>query len=167
MFSKKKNDEPTPESQQTTVGEHIARETMTGDLRDLILDFLKNDKNPLTWNLRGEQEQMDVIARVELAVNYAAERAVKLIAADGRKTITARLDKVVIKDDIQALLVLSKDNPDRHYVFDSQGTPVLIVVADADEFTGERAPVAINPKQASLPMEEPDEDGAGMEDPQP
>lgn len=168
MFNKKNTEQPkNDEVEKQYAADRIARETMTGDLRDVILDFLKHDKNPLTWNLRSESDQIEVIERINKAVGYAVERAVNLMAADGRPTIAARLDKVIIKDEIQGTIIISKAHPNRNQIFDSQGQVVLIVVANDDQYVGERAPVAINPMQASLPMEEEGEDGDGMADPQP
>ena len=75
----------------------------------------------------------------------------QLIAAESRAVITAKLDKVVIKDGIQATLILSKMAPERHQLCDSQGANVLILISDTVPFEGERAPAEITPLQSTLP----------------
>ena len=75
MFSKKSNEKPETDKERA---ERIAKVTMTGDLRDCILDFLKHDKNPLPWNLQGEDDQANTIEKVENAVRYTV-RALRAI----------------------------------------------------------------------------------------
>lgn len=159
MFSKKNTEHKEPINEDNAA-QRIARETMTGDLRDCILDFIKHNNNPLPWNSQGEKAQIDTIDKVTKACEYAATRAVAIIAADGKKTIHAKLESVSIKDDIKGTLVVAKHHPDRHAFLDSQGTTVLIVIADDAAFSGERTPVAINRDQPTLPMD----DDAGNED---
>lgn len=148
MFAKKNNDKPETDKERA---ERIAKVTMTGDLRDCLLDFMKHDKNPLPWNLQGEDDQAATIEKVEKAVQYAVERCVQLIAAENRSVITAKLDQVVIKDGIKATLILSKMAPERHQLCDSQGANVLILISDTMPFEGERAPAEITPLQSVLP----------------
>ena len=139
----------------------IARETMTGDLRDCILDFLKHDKNPLPWNMQGEGAQRETVEKVTKAVQSAVEKVVHIISADARPTIVATLKKVTIGDETKAEVSIGKTNPLRHALFDSQGQEVLIVVTDAAPYEGEKAPVKIDPDQHVLPgTDDEDDDGS-------
>lgn len=128
----------------------LARETMTGDLRDCLLDFLKHEKNPLPWNMRTEDAQREAIEKCSRAAMAAVERAVSIIAADGRPTILATCDQVTVKDGIKAVVSLSKSDALRHELVDSQGKTVLIVVTDADRYEGEREPAVPQPNQPDL-----------------
>lgn len=128
----------------------LAAETLTGDLRDLILDTLRHEQDKRAWHLRSEYEQRETVSRIERAAYEWARKAVELIAAGGRRTIKATIEQVVIKDGIKAVLTMSKFDEMRHALADSQGSAVLIVVADPAEFEGERAPVAIKPDQPGL-----------------
>lgn len=148
-----KTEKPDTESAQK-----IARETMTGDLRDVLLNFLKHEKNPLPWNMQTEDQQSALIEKVTNACQIAVERAVKTIAADGRKAIICMLDQVKVKDGIKAVLKLSKEDEQRHALMDSQGSTVLLVVADIESYTGERKAALPEPNQNRLPMD--DEDGS-------
>ena len=62
----------------------------------------------------------------------------------------ATLDQVTVKDGIVGKIVMMKSDPLRHQLSDSVGSQILIVVADPDEFTGERAPAKITPDQGDL-----------------
>ena len=161
MVKKRSQEEADKENEQVA---DIARETMAGDLRDCILDFMKHDKNPLPWNLQGESSQRETVEKVTSAVRVAVEKAVHIIAADARPTIVATLKKVTIGDEIKAELALGKGNPLRHALSDSQGQEVLIVVIASDPYEGEKAPVTISPDQHVLPGTDDDEDDGSVFD---
>src|SRR4051794_16507134 len=142
-------------------GADIARETMTGDLRDCLLDFLKHDKNPLPWNMRTQDQQAEIIENATKAASNAVAEAIKIIAADGRSVIVGNLDKVTVKDGIKAEISLSKSDPLRHSLVDSQGEAVLIVIANTSAYEGESKPPLPEPDQRSmLKREEYDQDAA-------
>lgn len=128
----------------------LARETLTGDIRDIILNDMKDRKSTLPWNLRSEAEQTEIIDHVARLSAGIVERVVKIVAAGGRRTIHASLKKVTVTDAIKAEIELSKADQQRHELIDATGASVLIVVADAEAFTGERDPVAINKEQGEL-----------------
>ena len=128
----------------------IARDTMTGDLRDCLLDFLKHEKNPLPWNLQTENQQRDAIEKVTSAVAMAVEKAVAIIAADGRAVIKATVDQVTVKEGIKAVLTLGKTDPLRHDLVDAQGDVVLVVVSNKDAYEGERKAALPDPDQPPL-----------------
>lgn len=122
----------------------LARETLTGDIRDTILNDMRDRKTGgLPWTLRGEADQADIIDRVTRLSESIVARAVGIIAAGGRKTIHAKLNKITIKDGIKAEIELNKTDEQCHTLFDSQGAMVMIVIADPEPFTAERAPVPI------------------------
>jgi len=137
----------------------IARETMTGDLRDCILDFLKHNNNPLPWNVQGEGAQRDTVEKVTKAVQTAVEKCVLLIASDARPTIVANLKKVTVADEIKAEVTLGKGDPQRHNLIDAQGMTVLIIVTDSAPYEGEKAPVDIKADQGNL-IDGDDDDGS-------
>ena len=130
----------------------LAAETLTGDLRDLILDTLRNEQDKRPWNQRSEAQQHETADRIESACHAWARKAVELIAAGGRRTIKATIEQVVVKDGIKAVLTMSKFDELRHNLVDAQGSTVLIVVADPEEYEGERAPAKITPDQPPLPI---------------
>ncbi len=128
----------------------LAAATLTGDLRDFILDRLKHEQSKRPWHERSEADQRATVHEVEAAVRSTIVRAVELISGEGKRSIKATLESVTVKDGIKASLSLSKFDPHRFGLIDATGHTVLIIVADPDEFTGEREPVTINPDQASM-----------------
>jgi hydrogenase maturation factor len=128
----------------------LARETLTGDIRDFLLDRLKHDKSTLPWNLLSEDKQRDVIQQTTDAARALVDKAVRIIAADGRSVMVGDVESVTVKDGVKAVIKLSKADPLRHALMDSQGMAVLIVVAAADPYAGERKPQHPEPDQKSL-----------------
>lgn len=132
----------------------IARETLTGDIRDIMLNDMKDRKTSLPWNLRNEAAQQELIDQVTRMAESIVTRTVKIVAAGGRRTIQAHLKKITVTDSIKAEIELSKMDQQRHDLIDATGASVLIVVADAEIYEGERAPVTAKPDQK--PMFDPD-----------
>jgi hypothetical protein len=52
----------------------LASETLSGDLRDFILDRLKHQHNPLPWNMRPEADQRETITAAELAARPCGQQ---------------------------------------------------------------------------------------------
>lgn len=132
----------------------IARETLTGDIRDIMLNDMKDRKTSLPWNLRNEAAQQELIDQVTRMAESIVTRTVKIVAAGGRRTIQAHLKKITVTDSIKVEIELSKMDQQRHDLIDATGASVLIVVADAEIYEGERAPVTAKPDQK--PMFDPD-----------
>lgn len=128
----------------------LAAKTLTGDLRDFILDRLRHEQDKRPWNQRSEFEQRETVRAVEEAVRAAVTLAIELMAANGQAAIKAHIDSVQIKDVVKAVLVVQRNDPNWHALADAQGSNVLVIVADADLFTGERAPPAVLPDQAVM-----------------
>jgi hypothetical protein len=137
----------------------MAAETMTGDLRDFILDRLRHDHNPLPWNMRSEAMQRETVYQVTEAVSRVVREAVATIAADGRKVIMAELVQCTVKDQIKAVCHISKSDELRHLLIDGVGLPVLIAVADASRFTGTRGDVPVSADQPDIFDGDQDEGG--------
>lgn len=126
----------------------LAADTLTGDIRDALLDNIKNMQKP--WQQLTENQQKGVAIAVEDMAKNVVRKAVTIIAKQGRTVIQASLEKITIKDGIKAEVALSQFSEHRHALCDSQGKAVLIVVADAEEFTGEREAVEIDKDQGDL-----------------
>lgn len=137
-------------SENDAAVQDMAAETLTGDMRDFILDRLKHEQSKRPWHERSEADQRATVQDVEIAVRASVTRAIEIIAGEGKKSIKATLDSVTVKDGIKASLSLSKFDPHRFGLIDATGHAVLIIVADPDEFTGERAPAEISPDQATM-----------------
>jgi hypothetical protein len=121
----------------------LAANTLVGDIRDWMLNRLRWEQDRRPWDQRSEADQKLTVQTVEEAVRDMVDKAVQVMAAAGQPTITGTLESVMIKDGIKATVVLNKHNAERMKLYDAQGGVVLIVIADAEAFHGEKAPVKI------------------------
>lgn len=135
-------------------GKEIAKETMTGDLRDAILQFVKELQKP--WQQLGELEQRSLVDKIEKRVGGLVDECVQIISAEGRKVMIGKLESLAVKDGIKAVVKISSADDLRHEAMDSVGKHVLLVVTDKTEFTGQKAPAEVQPDQRHLL---PDDDG--------
>lgn len=149
---------PKTEQKKTTVKKAannskpgtIGKETMTGDLRDAVLTIIHTLQKP--WQQMSEKEQRACVESVEKRVVAIVGDAVRLIAADGRRTIEGKLEQITVKDGFKAVVTMSKDHALRLQAIDSVGKGVLMVVADAGEYKGEKAAAKIDKDQRALPL---------------
>lgn len=126
----------------------LASQTLVGDVRDFLLDRVKNFGKP--WVAMTENEQRDQVAQAKDAAERLVREVVHVVASEGRVVITANLEKVTVKDTIKAELSLPKSDTFRHELIDSQGQAVLIVVAGVASFQGEKGPADIMPDQLDI-----------------
>lgn len=123
----------------------LAIETLTGDMRDEMLKRMRTMQKP--WEKMTEQEQRSLNSDMDWLAKRIVKKAVHMIAARKRKVILGKLAQVTVKDGIKEQLEIGQRCEHRHDLIDAQGSAVLIVVADADEFTGEREPAKTEPDQ--------------------
>lgn len=112
----------------------IARESLLGDLMHSMLDEVK--AIPDVWQKLPQYKQDQVLARLEGRARTILGRVVEIIAADARPSIPANVESVTVKDGIKAVLAVSRSSPQRHDLVDAQGSAVMIVIADAEPYTG-------------------------------
>lgn len=141
-----KNEEKTdaPENAELL----LATETLTGDIRDFLLDRVKNLGKP--WPAMTEDEQRIQIHAAKEAADRLVRKVCSIVAAGGKKALTGTLVKVAIKDKIQTQIDFSKHDELRHNLMDAQGLTVSVVLADAEPYTGERGPADPTPNQSDL-----------------
>lgn len=141
------------EAERIEAAADMAADTLTGDVRDRILEMLRFEQSKLPWDKRSEADQHDTVHRVEAFARDVVTKAVEIIASHGRMVINAYIEKAEVKDGIKAVVTLGRSDKHRHNLLDAVGTRVMIVLADADQFAGEQAPVEIKPDQSELPVD--------------
>lgn len=140
---------------------NVARQTMVGDIRDTVLDILRDKRyTGKAWKDMKEAEQREVTAMIVDRLREAVVRAIDIIQSDGEKHIKAILKQVTVKDGYKGVFECSAHDELRHELVDAQGSVVLIVMTNSDEYLGEREKVKFDKDQPDLPAtgaEETDE----------
>jgi len=144
--------EDDDDAERMAEAQDMAAETLTGDVRDRLLETLRFEQSKLPWDKRSEADQQDTVHRMENFARDLVTKAVEVIASHGRVVIQAFIEKAEVKEGIKAVVTLGRSDRNRHMLLDAVGARVMIVIADPDTFTGERAPVEIAPDQPELPV---------------
>lgn len=128
----------------------IAAETMLGDLMQLVIGELR--AMPDVWQKLSEARQGDVIERVEKQCRDAVRQCIQIIATRGHTAIPGTLDSATVKDGIKAVVKIALTDPHRHDLIDATGRSVIVIVADAAEFSGGSGEVKPDPQQPEFNM---------------
>ncbi|KJK22094.1 cell division protein FtsK [Burkholderiaceae bacterium 16] len=119
---------------------------------------------PDTWVKLPQKKQDDILDRLRNRVDASVKMAVHLIASQGRTVVTGDLDKLTIKDGVQAVIKIGKSAPGLHDLSDAQGQAVLLVIGGGAEFTEGMDEVRGESDQRAFDLgkEYTDGDGDGM-----
>ncbi len=142
----------TKVSQETL---ELAADTLTGDVTAFLIDRLRDWE--CAYRYMPEHQQRAVIDDAMRAAGHLVESVVSIIAADGRETIPIRVKKV--ENDgakIKVTIEASKEDANRHALFDAAGCVGHLVVADPEKFSGGDVP-APDPDEPNLPNVDDDE----------
>lgn len=142
-------------------GANLAKETLTGDLRDKLLENMRN--LPDVWQKLNEKAQQEQIDRATAQAEDLVNQAVKLVTSGGRKTVPAKLEKLTLKDGCKVEMTCSASWIGE--LAPVLNNDVLIVTNSNDEFCGQKAPAKPEPDQADMFNREYQEaDGEGIPD---
>lgn len=129
----------------------IAKSTMTGDLRDVLLDVMQDKSlTGKAWKDMSEEQQRRTRDMIVQRIEGSVGRAVDIIASEGRKHVKVLLKQVMIKDSIKGSFEAPKTVDLRYDLIDAQGDTCLIVLTGADKYKGEKGPVKIDKDQPDL-----------------
>lgn len=118
----------------------IARETMTGDVRDLIMNAIKNLKPGIMYSALPASDQRELMEAATERGKQMIEDVVALVAADGRQT--HRLSMKQVGTNAQGDIVVKMTCPYDQTIWDALGPAkaVEVAVSDSKPFQGERRP---------------------------
>lgn len=131
--------------------------TLAGDVRDTLLDMFRT--RPKTWSQMTEAEQQDIGRALEYAARQLVRGVVDTIRSDGHdEPVRAILEGYTDKGDIKATLkvkTIDGDDADRTILalHKARGKMVLITIASADDYFGERSALETDPDQPDLGFE--------------
>jgi len=120
----------------------VAEETFIGDLVSMAVTEIKN--MPKSWQELSEDEQGEVIERLQNRAKSAAGQAINIIASNNRPTVLANIESITFKAGIKAVLQVSPQAAHRHELADAEGCQVMLVIPHTEQMTenGEGMPEA-------------------------
>lgn len=134
--------------------EDITAETLSGDLRDVMLTHIRSMQTP--WSKLSEQAQADKIYAVSNACETIVKRTVAILAERRFESVHCSVTKFTVKDLIKAEISAVSSSFNIEKMAEAVGEPALLVFADASAYLGEKAPAKPDKDQPDLPI---DDDG--------
>jgi hypothetical protein len=145
---------------------HINVDTLSGDLRDILLGHFRAARKP--WQQMSEAEQSDFNEGVAKACRQLVRNAVSaLVAVEHPKCVVHLGDVKIIGGDksrIEAKIVAQNISEYREILCEAVGDTVLMLMINSENFMGERAPAPTVPDQAALPIDGETEGFAAPDD---
>jgi hypothetical protein len=136
---------------------------LRGDLRDAMLNQLRGATD---FSKLDERAQRDINAAIDFAATEFTAKAVQLLASDGKAQVQCKLDKIVVKDGLQIVCSGGFSHDNLVTLGEAQGKQVLITVADAAPYDGQRGEAQVDLDQPDLlPGAEGDDDLVDAADP--
>lgn len=136
-----------------TTGEIAEIEETVGQaLMRALFDEVTNIRTP--WAATPQQQQQELLDRLQHQVGEAVRIAVSRIAMQGFQHISASIESLTIKDEAKAVLLLSRGSEELHTLADRVGSRAIIVFADHTEYTDGMNAIKAQADQPSLPLED-------------
>lgn len=133
-------------------GVELAKATLTGDVRDFLLERIKQQESSVPFKLLNESAQRKIVDSVQLFSDSFVEKAVQVIAAGGRQTITFAVSAV--SQTAKGEIVIKLASPFLREAWAALGgaKTAIVVVPDEMAFRGERriSESHVTPDQRSL-----------------
>lgn len=106
------------------------------------------------WVVTPQQQQQQVLERLQEHVEKAVGIAVSRIAVAGFSHLVAQVDSLTIKDGAKAVLSLARGTEAMHEVADRVGSSALLVFADPQDFIAGIDAIKSQADQPDLPLGE-------------
>lgn len=135
----------------------IKADTLVGDVRDLVLQEMRDAKEALPWTVRTEKQQAEMIDRADRFARTLVSKVVNAVAAGNNPAVPVTIKEWKVTDELKVALVGAATLQNMHSMIDG-GSIGFLVFADKEPFQGEREPVKPTPDQADLIDDGSDED---------
>ena len=127
----------------------LAEQTLTGDLRDFLLDWSKHNHETLPWDLRPEKDQEAFVEAASKAASEYARKAVEIIDTRGQRAVPVVIESFAIKSDVKGQIKVI-DNEDIHSMIHACGGKAYVVLSSFNNFEGARGDVKIRKDQGDI-----------------
>lgn len=132
----------------------LASETLSGDLRDVLLTHIRSMETP--WSKLSERQQSDKIYAMEKASTDIVRRAVHMIAADQRDVIEVSIAKFTVADKIKMEVIGNVTTPNIEQLADNRGRAAMLIFVSPADYYGQRNEAKADPDQPALIDDEAD-----------
>lgn len=137
-------------------------ETLTGDVRDVLLTHVRSMETP--WSKLSQREQEAKIYAIEKTAETMVRGAVRVVANQGFSNVLIRLGKWSVNGELK-LEVTGAGSVENITKLAEHGTgEAVLVLTEVGEYFGQRDAARAEPDQPSLAIDD-EEEGDGDGDP--
>jgi hypothetical protein len=155
-------EKPLPEglrSEDMKTGETLAEfetGTLSGDIRDVILMHMRDMKVP--WTMLNEDEQGDKINAARSCGEDVVRRCVQAVLKTGFKSVVVQIGPIKIDKDIEVKVHAQPIALNVELLAAHGKQSAVLILAEAADYFGERAPQKAAKNQPNLPLDPPVDD---------
>lgn len=137
--------------------EDIETDTLVGDVKDLILQEMRDAKDHRPWTERNEDDQDAMIDRADRFAVSLVAKIVREVAIMGRPSVPVQIKKWEVGDNLK---IAAEGVPTEGNAITllHGGKIAYLVFGGVEDFKGERGELKATPDQGSLDVEH-DDDG--------
>jgi hypothetical protein len=129
--------------------EALQAPTLVGDVRDLVLQEMRDAKDALPWTTRTEKQQQEMIDRVDRFARNLVASVIQVVASEGRPSVSVLIEKWEVSKGLK-LVAKGVDTEENISTMMHGGKSAFIVFGQLKVFEGEREPVRPAPDQPEL-----------------
>jgi hypothetical protein len=127
--------------------------TLSGDVRDVILMHMRDMRVP--WSMLGEDEQQDKINAAKSCGEDVVRRCVQAVLKTGFKSVIVQIGPIKIDKDIEVKVHASPIALNVELLAAHGKQSAVLILAEAADYFGERAPQKPQKDQPDLPLDPP------------
>lgn len=121
---------PEPQNDPVEVVQ-LTAETLGRDILQAMLDEIKLH---VSWAGMPAAAQHQMIERLRKRTRTLIEEGLNILFRGQYPAIPAELDSITIKNGISAKITIAKGQKDWHELADAQGTQILLIIADPEQY---------------------------------
>ena len=130
--------------------------TLSGDIRDMILMHIRDMKVP--WTMLNEQEQADKIYAASQAGEHCVRQCLATIAKNRLPALSVSVGAYKVDKTLEVKLTSPPSVSNITLLAEHGNGGALLILAEASDYFGERAPAKPAKDQPVLPLDPPVED---------
>jgi hypothetical protein len=126
----------------------LAVETLAGDVRDVLLTHYRSQTIP--WGHLGEDEQGDKIEAFDKCARDVVRRAVAMLTTVKFPVLHVQIGKWTVDKAIEMKVTAGSTVGNINLLAEHGNSGAVLVLAEAADYMGERAPAKPDPNQRPL-----------------
>jgi hypothetical protein len=123
-------------------------DTLSGDIRDALLMHVRSIQVP--WAMLAQDEQQAIIDAITKTADHAVRQIARIVATADLPHVLAKVSKFTVKNEIKIELLATSLVANICALAEHGNGNAVLVLADAADFIGERAPAKADPDQPDL-----------------